>query len=131
TGIDFALELGGSISGTVTDALGTPIAGAYVSANSNTGYGSAASAADGTYTITGLVPGNYVVYASALTCPISPPGGACVTYPTKYYINTYDYNAATLFTARRSSTLTGIDFALEVGGSISGTVTDALGTPIA
>ena len=120
TGIDFALPEGGKISGTVRNALGTPIAGAQVSASRDGGgYGSTNAGADGTYVITALRPGNYRVRAGA-------PG-----YPSQYYDGTYDSSAATLVAANDGAETPGIDFALPEGGKISGTVTNALGTPIA
>jgi M6 family metalloprotease-like protein len=132
--INFALEVGGTISGTVTNASGTPIAGAQVQAYTDgcCGGGYATSAADGTYTIDGLTPGSYRVQAYASICAVSPPsGGPCLVYPTQYYNGTYDYLAATLVPVTGGGAAVGINFALEVGGTISGTVTNASGTPIA
>ena len=56
-GIDAQLSEGGSISGTVTDANGDPVEGIEVS----TSDGSSLTASDGTYLITGLIPGSYTV----------------------------------------------------------------------
>ena len=61
TGIDFQLQVGGSVSGTVTDASGNPVWGAYVSANNALDFGQTTTARDGTYRITGLAPGQYAV----------------------------------------------------------------------
>ncbi len=120
-GIDFAFAPEGSISGTITNASGTPIAGAAVNANRDTccDGGGATTAPDGTYTINDLAPGSYRVDADA------------EAYAGEYYNNTYDWSAATLVTVASEVTTPGIDFALAPGGSISGIVTDALGTPIA
>jgi hypothetical protein len=131
--INFALVLGGHISGIVTDALGTPIAGANVSASlpGCCGWGGATSAADGTYLVTGLMPGSYRVQASGPYCPAGVTSPPCVGYASQYYDHTYDYSSATMVAATSGVTTPNIDFALAPGGSISGTVTDALGTPIA
>jgi len=101
---------GGSIAGKVTDAsTGLPISGATVTAvgpetHSNT------TAADGTYLLAGVPPGDYTVNASK-------PG---------YYSES---KLATVFVGE---TTTGIDFTLQlIVGWINGTVTDALtGDPI-
>ncbi len=133
-GINFALAQAGSIAGNVTDALGTPIAGASVEASGAAccGSGYATTAADGTYVITDLVPGSYRVWASGSTCGFSsPPSLSCVVYPQRYYNGTYDYGAATLVPVASGATTPGINFALAAGGGITGTVTNALGTPIA
>ncbi|TAK62277.1 MAG: carboxypeptidase regulatory-like domain-containing protein, partial [Dehalococcoidia bacterium] len=121
TGIDFAMVEGAKISGTVRDALGTPIAGAYISVerDGGYGYGSTYAGADGAYLIDTLPAGNYRVYALA------------TDYPGQYYDGTYDWSAATLVSASPGIETAGIDFALSIGGRISGTVTDVLGTPIA
>ena len=64
--IDAQLALGGSITGTVTDPNGQPIANINVSANSTTfGPGGIATTdATGSYTIGGLAPGAYTVQFS-------------------------------------------------------------------
>ncbi len=131
--INFALALGGRIAGKVTNALGTPIAGSWVSANRDTccGGGSAMSAADGTYTITSLLAGSYRMQASGPYCPAGASSPPCVDYVSQYYNGTSDYSAATLVTATSGVTTPNINFALVLGGHIAGTVTNALGTPIA
>lgn len=54
-GVDFQLETGGTLSGTVTDQTGAPLAGAAVTASVNfTDAHSAITGVDGTYTIHGL-----------------------------------------------------------------------------
>jgi hypothetical protein len=85
TGIDFALAPvgggggSGTISGTVLDARsGAPIAGVKVMAGCCHG-GSALTAEDGTYTISGLADGSYTVKAMKT-------GYNCGTYPTPVVI---------------------------------------------
>jgi len=80
SGIDFSLDLGGTISGVVTDTQGDPIEGAWVVASptiaSGTVYaaaispppfppggGSSSTNSDGEYTIGGLATGAYIVSA--------------------------------------------------------------------
>jgi protocatechuate 3,4-dioxygenase beta subunit len=120
--VDFALEVGGSISGTITDIDGNPIAGANVSAEPDqccSGFVSTVSAADGTYTLSGMIPGDYRIVASA------------AGYATAYYDNTPNYFDATLVAVALGTDTPGIDIALAAEASISGTVTDEYGTPIA
>jgi hypothetical protein len=99
TGINLALApIGGggggngSISGTVYDAAtNAPIAGVKVTANCCRG-GSAVTAENGTYTITGLADGSYTVKAMKT-------GYLCATYPTPVVIT-------------NGAPVTGIDFHL-------------------
>ena len=118
TGTDFTLEVGGSISGTVYQADGvTPIVNADVRAERDGSGGGrgAKSSGDGTYVITGLSSGSYRV--------IGDMGG----YVEELYDNTMDFNLATLVVVTTGVTSTGTDFTLELGGIISGMVTEADG----
>ncbi|MGA2285072.1 MAG: carboxypeptidase regulatory-like domain-containing protein [Dehalococcoidia bacterium] len=119
--IDFVLGPGGSISGTVTDDHGAPIQDAEVTAcPAAEGFycGSATSAADGTYTITGLSYYDYTVYADA------------TGYATQYWQNSPSYSGATpIPVSEQNPDTVGIDFSLGVEGTISGTVT-AGGEPV-
>ena len=122
--IDFALAVGGSISGTVYEADGvTPIADADVRAESYDCCGGGEgtrSAVDGTYTIDGLTSGDYRVRAQAQG------------HVREFYDNTTDWDLASSVTVSAGQTTANIDFALAEGGSISGTVYEADGvTPIA
>ena len=120
-GIDFTLDAGGSISGRIYEADGvTPVAGADIWAeNDGDGGNRAESSADGSYTITGLAPGDYEVQAQARG------------FVREFYPGTTDENAATVVTVTAGGNVTGIDFTLDVGGTISGTVYQADGsTPI-
>jgi Leucine-rich repeat (LRR) protein len=67
TGADFHEVF--SISGRITVA-GNPLAGVIVSDNSGH---STFTAADGTYTLTGLVPGDYIVTPTMPGCTFTPP----------------------------------------------------------
>ncbi len=125
-GIDFTLAEGGSISGTVYEADGvTPVANADVWADSYVccgGGNGTRTASDGTYTIQGLLPGDYRVQARA-------PGQGLAG---EFYNDTTDWSLATAVTVATGATQGGIDFTLVQGGSISGTVYEADGvTPVA
>ena len=131
TGINAALAGAGAISGTVTDAGGTHhgLANVQVSVSSpSTGaYGSATTAADGSYTVTGLPAGtDYQVcfYASGATGGSSDALG----YVDQCYNNQPTSGTPTPVTVTLGATRTGINAALAGGGAISGTVTDAGGT---
>jgi hypothetical protein len=118
--IDFSLEIGGSISGVVTDDSDIPIIGASVHADGYDvgGYSYSQTRTDGSYTITGLRSGNYRVYASASV------------YIDEYYDNVYDYSEATPVLVVKPNNTSNINFSLELGGSISGVVKDDSGNPI-
>jgi len=118
-GIDFSLTRTGSISGVVRDDAGNPIGGALVSASriECCDWGNAATDANGAYTMSGLAPGSYRVYASAYD------------FVAEYYDGVQDYNAATPVTVVEGNETPGIDFSLapKLLGSISGTVRDEFG----
>ena len=122
--IDFALDNGGSISGTVYDVDGvTPLGGIDISAFSNTGGGGhTRSQPDGTYIIEGLSTSSYRVQADA----------SILGYSIQFYSSTPAYNLATLVPVVTGSDTPDIDFVMEAGGSIAGTVVTANpGDPIA
>ncbi len=129
TGIDFSLDtFGGSIAGVVRDANGNAVADAVVRAWANTrpspnslghGYGTARSASDGSYMIAGLPPADYVVRAHAKD------------FLPEYYDDVADMSSASKVTVA-SQAVTGIDFSLDRGGSISGRISDEdTGDPLA
>lgn len=114
-GVDFELRVTpGSISGRVTDATnGNPIEGATVTAsNTVTGNFTGVTAADGTYSIPNIDPGNYAVVATA-------PG---------YAAN----NPAVQTTVTTNSNTANVNIQLNPipPGSISGLVATASGIPI-
>ncbi|MBN2020512.1 MAG: carboxypeptidase regulatory-like domain-containing protein [Sedimentisphaerales bacterium] len=127
TGIDFVLSQGTSISGTVCgwdDDSGSylPISGAEVSGeNLTTGSccGWARTESDGTYTMSGISPGSYRVRASA------------DTYSQEFYPDSIDWGGAQAVLATVDAPATGIDFQLDLGGQIAGTILDEdTGLPI-
>lgn len=127
-GINFALPRLGAIAGMVSDATTAfPIDGVFLSVFSESGEynGSFYNDFTGAYRIGGLVAGNYFIKAS---------------HP--YYIDELyddlvcqpqcDLTAGTPVSVSFNSTTEAIDFALELGGGITGTVTAATtGNPLA
>ena len=129
TGIDFTLEVGGTVSGTVIDQVtGQSIANLNVNADFD-GFGiGTCTDADGNYAF--VVP---------LDTPISLHAafgfnfcGGPTNYIEEFWHETPNSNAATLITLTSgSSDATGIDFTLDVGGTVSGRVIDQVtGAPI-
>lgn len=121
-GIDFALDLGGWIAGTVTDAsTGLPIADFGITIYDDNGdwVGGYARGWSGDYSIDGLPAGTYFA----------------TTYNWSGYLDELyddlpchfgcDVTGGTPIEVSAGSTTSGIDFALELGGSITGTITDA------
>ena len=119
----------GSISGTVTDNATPPVPLKDVCVDAldpTTGdkVSGVTTASDGTYSIGGLPSGPYVVAFSPPWC-----GGSGTV--TQYYNNEPTFDAANAVTVRVGVPATGIDAALALAGSISGTVTDdATKTPL-
>ncbi len=119
-----AAAAGGSISGTITAAAGgLPIEDAVACAYEpwTEGFCDEADAA-GHYSITGIPPGTYVVsfqkYESNLLI--------------QYFDHTDEYWDGEQIVVTEGSSRSGVDAALEEGGTISGTVTEAAGgEPIA
>jgi len=120
--IDFALQEGGMLSGTVTsDTSGEPIEGVQICAWPFPGGPGACtmSQPDGRYALNGVMPGYLRVQAS---------GGG---YLTEFYDNAYDPNWATAVWAAQGQPTAGIDFSMGTAGSISGTIYQSDGvTPL-
>ena len=123
-GIDFSLEPGGTISGTITDDVtGLPVSEVSVLAIPQTqspGGWLALSDGNGNYTIPGVPYGSYLVQSPAPFA--STPGDD--GYAIEYWQEALSYHTATLVEVSAGSNPDNIDFALEVGGSISGIVLD-------
>jgi len=111
TGINFALESGGSISGTVTDGT-SPVSYVRVEAwmEGAPGWGGAMTASDGTYSIPGLSAG---IYHVEVHFGWGPTGTTYANYACEEQVVTVTAGQDT----------SGVDFVLTTGGSISGTVT--------
>jgi len=119
-GIDFDLVEGGVLGGTVTDATTSdPLAGVGVlifdASGSRVERGE--TAADGSYTVVGLPSGTYYALTDSPThLDELYDGIACST--------SCDVTGGTPIVVTAGTETTGIDFALDPGGSISGVVTD-------
>lgn len=127
--INFELARRGSISGTVTDGVGSPIDRVNVRLyNSNddlvTYKGNialAATAADGTYTLSGVDPGTYRVrFGRNLDVPdgVGPFG-------YQFYDNKSTLGSAQTVTVAAGTDTPGINATMGAAGSISGTVTSS------
>ncbi len=120
TGIDFALSPRSTISGTVTDELtGNPIPGAVVVAHREHRHADLAAHKDGfrarsdssgNYVIQNVRAGSYLVVANAHS------------YLPEFYDDVASKREATPVVVAEDIPVTGIDFTLIQGGSISGTV---------
>ena len=128
SGIDFTLEVGGMITGTVTAAdSGLPLADVWVNAgpfDDNCCGNGAWTNASGVYTITGLTTNEYRVRVDDQES--IPPG-----YAFEFYQDTPSHEDATPVSVTIGGIVGGIDFALDPGGMISGLVFDeATGLPL-
>ncbi len=121
-GIDAALTDAGSMSGTITSNSGTPIAGAVVSlreaASPDANYTLRITGADGTYSMAGLAPGDYYVKFSA------------DNYFTEWYDEATHWSTGAVTITITAGVNLVLDEMLLQGGTISGVVTDDLGTPL-
>ena len=125
SGIDFSPSLGGAITGTVTDAVTlSPVSGVGVMIFRSFGgipVRNVATNASGVFTAQALPAGSYVAATG-------------VPQSSSYIDELYDGrtlagNSVTIGTpisVTNGGTTGGVNFALEMGGSISGTVTDAV-----
>ncbi len=130
-GVDAALEDSGSISGTVTDGAGNPLAGVGVSAfradptdpfNPWGLAGAAATDASGHYRISGLATDPYRL-------ELIDTSGALYVYD--FYPHQQDLDSAQPVAVTAGVATTGIDESLPIGtGALTGTLTDGSGAPI-
>ncbi len=128
TGIDFELDRLGSISGSVTDATdGQPISFARIALYNESGefVVSGDGDFDGSFTVEGAPVGNVFVTAWDF-------GYVREVYDDLPCGDSCDVTAGTPISVELGEAVTGIDFALDFPGSISGTVTnEATGRPVA
>jgi hypothetical protein len=129
-GVNAALEAAATITGLVTDQGGAPLADICVNANTPeqnglSGLGSSVrSAADGTYSLTGL-PGEIDVRVQFHDCSAVP------THIDQWYDIVTDANASTSLILAPGEVRTGIDARLPDGIRVGGAVTDSAGNPLA
>ena len=124
----------GSISGTVTAASGgAPLSGICVTAQP-TGGGVdtyTTTAADGTYTFSGLATGSYgVQFNAGMRYDVQFNMGICANsgnYVTQWYNNETSFGSANPVSVTVGSTTPSINAAMQPGGTFTGTVTAAVG----
>jgi len=134
TGINFQLDTGGSISGTVYESVGqTPLVlGAVVALEGNNPNGLLEFRGlsplffwnNGKYTIRGLPPGNYYLLLNSNTSP---------NYTSEWWASagsTYHGQSAEPVTLAQGQVVTGKNFQLDPAGSISGTVYKSNGSAL-
>lgn len=113
-----------TVSGTVKDSGGNPLAGICVEASDPSfNYLHATSGADGSYTITGI-------YDSDWTVEFRSDCSNSGNYISQWYDGASDRATATPVHVA-GEPVPGIDATLQAGGSITGTVTDPNGNPAA
>ena len=129
--VDFVLDAGGRIEGTVRLADGvTPVPGAQVESFAlgpfgTFGLGEVVADANGAWTVDGLESLNYKIRASA-------PGLVAEVYPNAVCSMSCDVlNAGSPIAVTAGATTSGIDVALAAGIAVSGTVTDLAAVPLA
>lgn len=129
--IDFALDAGGRLEGTVRLADGvTPVPGARIESFALGPFGTfglppIVADAGGAWSIDGLESGSYKVRAAA-------PGLVAEVYPdTVCSMSCTVFNAGSAIAVTAGATSSGIDSALAAGVSVSGTVTDLAALPLA
>lgn len=129
TGIDFSLEVGGTISGTIRDAGNlSPLANIdldlYDADLSLLVSVDAVSALDGTFTLGALAQGSYLLRAD-------PDGEAGQLHVDEFHADAPGITTANWIQVVGTGDTGGIDFDLTLGGTIQGTVTDSFtGQPI-
>jgi hypothetical protein len=122
TGTDARLAVGASISGTIRDAAGRPIANEACASASSTDVsqsntGTAIAGENGQYRVRGLAPGSYRV--RFYDCVESSDRNDV----PQYYGGTSEYSQATLVVLGAGGSKAGIDATLREGVTIAGTVT--------
>lgn len=119
TGIN-AVLLSATLSGTVTNDLGQPLAGIYVEAYGMFSNGFAITAPDGTYTIGGLTTDEYRI-------KFDDPARV---YSSEWWNDRSDYGTAEIYSVVAGTNSGGVDAALS-RTTVSGTVTNGFGQPLA
>lgn len=120
--IDFSLQPGNTITGTVTDTAEPPVSlkdirVAAIRWDTGEWLKDVLTDDSGAYTLTGLPDGDYRIQACP-ECSQQP-------YLSRYYNNTENYDAATPLSLSGSGTDSGIDFTLNPAALISGKITSS------
>ncbi len=126
--VNAILAPAGSITGSVTADDGSPVADATVTVIPTAGgyLPTVTTDVDGTYTLTGVPPGSYIVR-------FNPPWRETDWQSPlleQFYGGATTYQQATKVQVAGGQTTSGIDATLATGGFIAGTVTGAGGQPI-
>ncbi len=127
-GLEFKLDLGGSLNGVVTDrATGAPLAGVDIDVFDQNGAfldeADATTDVHGVYRVSSLPDGLYYVLAD----PTAAQG-----YLDTYFGDTSQIASAARVAVSRGTTASGVSIGLPLGGTLGGTVTDAsTGQPLA
>ncbi len=120
SGKDAVLVVGGTISGTVTDDQSDPVSSVSVDVLGDD-YGFTASTdASGQYTVVGLPTGSYRVQFRSTSRNLA----------TEWWNDVYSRVDATSIAVTAGGDITGIDAALELGATISGTVRGPGNAPV-
>jgi len=124
TTIDAVLQLGGIITGRVTNDANAGIQNVRVDIQDMTNLRKAwaYTNANGDYTVKGFAAGSYKVYFNAYYSPAN--------YIPEWYNDKNSFDNGDTISVNAGQTVTGIDAALAPGCSISGTVTDTSANPI-
>ena len=116
---------GVTVRGTVLDTVGDPVEGIAVTVSSGSTSVQVTTAADGTYVTPELPDGAYSV-------SFADVDGIAPQHPTQFWPKVWSSVEATpvVLSAASATEVTGIDAALPVAASVSGTITDTGGGPI-
>ncbi|MDP5226375.1 MULTISPECIES: hypothetical protein [Arthrobacter] len=123
TGIDAAFYLPSSISGTVSFPAGQSVTSREVDVvDAHTGFmaGAGAIAADGTYTVSGLQPGDYKVHFVSWGGP----------FVGEWYSGAQSEQDAQIISLALEQQLTGVDGAFHIGGVVTGRVSVGAGVDV-
>ncbi len=131
TNIDFSLSVGNTISGSIFDVLGNPLENIPIGIEGSPYGGGTCSAADGSYSLPGYEPGADLILVAAATWYEGCNGNEIGNFVMKFWEDVFSWSRATpiRFTGY-GETLSGIDFTMEEGGSISGSVLDENDGPV-
>ncbi len=130
TGRNFALEPGGTVNGTVTDAVsGAPVPGITVqlrtmAEGNNLLVGSSVTNAAGSFSIAGLATGVYYASAAGASAGYTSEIHGDILCPGSCNTSTI-VSSGSPIVVTAGAAATAVDFALQPGGTISGTVRQA------
>ncbi|MCA1839242.1 MAG: hypothetical protein LC723_02765, partial [Actinobacteria bacterium] len=112
---------GASMGGNVNDESGTPLAGICIETYSDAYWNYSYSGTDGSWKISGVMPGDYKVVF--YDCDSG-------TYAEQWYNNKSTWATADVVSVAPDQSVGGIDAHLAISGWITGTLTQADGSPV-